>query len=84
MYQAIEENIIIEKLGEQTTGTGIIIAEQNDGNVFEFLVVATSPQTERLLGKTVYIERRHCQELPKVGHRRFASVSYKNVLAVKA
>ena len=83
MYTAINDNIIVEKKGETTTASGIVLSEQGEGSVFEFTVVATTDETKALQDKVIFTERRHCQELPALDGTRYASVSYKNVLAVK-
>jgi len=83
MYTAINDNIIVEKLGDTVTASGIVLSEQGEGAVFEFTVVATTEDTKALQDKVIYTERRHCQELPKLDGKRYAAVSYKNVLAIK-
>ena len=83
MYTAINDNIIVEKKSETITASGIVLAEQGEGAVFEFTVVATTEETKALQDKVIYTERRHCQELPKIDGIRYAAVSYKNVLAIK-
>jgi len=83
MYTAINDNIIVEKKTETVTASGIVLSEQGDGAVFEFTVVATTEETKALQDKVIYTERRHCQELPKIDDKRYAAVSYKNVLAIK-
>ena len=83
MYTAINDNIIVEKKGETTTASGIVLSEQGEGAIFQFTVVATTDETKALQDKLVFIERRHCHELPQLDGSRYASVSYKNVLAVK-
>jgi co-chaperonin GroES (HSP10) len=83
MYQAVNDYIIIEKETERKTDFGIIVAEQDTGSVFEFIVVATNEKTAALQGKTIYAERRYCQELPSLEDRRLAALNYNNVLAIK-
>ena len=83
MYTAINDNIIVEKQGATVTASGIVLSEQGEGAVFEFVVVGTTEETKTLQGKVIYTERRHCQELPQLDGKRYASVSYKHVLAVK-
>ena len=83
MYTAINDNIIVEKKTETVTASGIVISEQGEGAVFEFTVVATTEETKALQDKVIFTERRHTQELPKLDGKRYAAVSYKNVLAIK-
>jgi len=83
MYTAINDNLIVEKKTETVTASGIVLSEQGEGAVFEFTVVATTDETKALQDKVIYTERRHCQELPKIDDKRYAAVSYKNVLAIK-
>lgn len=83
MYQAINDKIIVRKANETITQSGIIVAEQDEAPVFEFEVVATTSHTASLQDKHVYIERRHCIELPSIEGHKYASVKLENVVAIK-
>ncbi len=87
MYQAFNDNIIVTVVHETLLKKTILEAE----------VVSTCHHTEKLQGKTVYVDRRHLNELSEIensdtvtssglilGNKKsYASVDIKNVLAVK-
>jgi co-chaperonin GroES (HSP10) len=81
MYQAINDKVIIKKENETVTQSGIIIAEQDAAPVFEFIVVGTNEITKHLQDKKVYVERRHCIELPSIDGFKYASVKLENIVA---
>jgi co-chaperonin GroES (HSP10) len=83
MYQAINDKVIVKKESETVTASGIVIAEQDEAPVFEFVVVATNDLTKHLQDKRVYVERRHCIELPSVDGLKHAAVKLENIVAVK-
>lgn len=62
MYQALGNRLVVKKLKERITASGILLSEQEDSAVFEFEVIATSADHQRFLGKTVIAERRHVIE----------------------
>jgi hypothetical protein len=83
MYQAFNENIICKRKGEQTTATGIIVADTK-GMTCALEVVATNELTKNLQGKTIYVEGRIAnRELPTLGDGNiYVSVPLKEVIAV--
>lgn len=83
MYKAINKRIIIKKLNEKTTKSGIIIAEQKEGGCFEFDVVATTDETKDLQGKTILAEPRMVREFPTTEAEHYGSIHLDDVLGVK-
>lgn len=83
MYQAINDKVIVKKENETKTASGIIVAEQDNASVFEFVVVATNDLTKHLQDRVVYVERRHCIELPSVDGFKYASVKLENIVSLK-
>jgi co-chaperonin GroES (HSP10) len=83
MYQAINEHIICKRKGEQTTNSGIIVADTK-GLTCALEVVATTDVTKDLQGKTIYVEGRMAnRELPSNGDgNTYVSVPLKEVIAV--
>jgi hypothetical protein len=83
MYQAFNENIICKRVGETTTASGIVLAD-NKGMTCALEVVATNELTEKLQGRTIYVEGRIAnRELPVTGDGvTYVSVPLKEVIAV--
>lgn len=83
MYKAINDWLIIKKENEKVLDSGIIIAEQDNAPVFEFIVVATNEHTQSLQGKRIYAERRHCIELPPINGEKHAGIKLEHIVAYK-
>lgn len=82
-YRAFNENIVVIKPTETVTDSGIIVAEQDNGQQFTFTVVETTEITAELQGKTIVAPRHKVYELPATTDgKRYAVMNYKDISVI--
>lgn len=83
MYEAINDKVIGKLHTRKKTAGGIYIAAPAENPVTELEVCSTTELTKELQGKTIFIERRHVQELGEEEEVKYGAFKYTDILAVK-